>query len=495
LPLRRSPGAPGILAGAWEYLDEELLLAGAELVWRAGAHGDEKGHGICHGTSGNGFALLKAFARTGDVPRQPRPSRARVHKEPVALPGRVARDALGRSRCVALDHDHLVSSTKGVSAMSQQGQLFLLKRAGRDGEALWAYRYRVGGRDSKRVQRGGFVSERDAGESLERELERLRRERRLAGSLTLAELVEVYLAQHDVEPVTIEKLRWLLGKAVAAFGERPVGELRSEEIAAWRIALSPGYRFDATQALRQVLARAVVWGMIAANPAKLGVDNPSPRRREQRPFECWAELEAVAANLAPRYGPMVMFAAATGLRPAEWLALEWRDIDLEARVVYVHRSFTKGSLKCPKTEASRRAVPLQTIALEAIEQQLSSGQNALVFPGERGGYLDLHNFRNREWKPAPARGRDRAPAQGLRSPAHLRHLRAPCRHLHLRPLPLHGRRQPDHDRPPLRPPRPRRTRARDPPARRTQLRTMSTVDAGGRWVDAKFGGRRRRRSS
>ena len=42
------------------------MLAGAELVWRAGAHRDEKGHGLCHGTSGNGFALLKAFARTGD---------------------------------------------------------------------------------------------------------------------------------------------------------------------------------------------------------------------------------------------------------------------------------------------------------------------------------------------------------------------------------------------------------------------------------------------
>ncbi len=59
-------GAPGILVGAWDYLDEELVLAGAELVWQAGAHGAEKGHGLCHGTSGNGFALLKAFARTGD---------------------------------------------------------------------------------------------------------------------------------------------------------------------------------------------------------------------------------------------------------------------------------------------------------------------------------------------------------------------------------------------------------------------------------------------
>jgi hypothetical protein len=195
--------------------------------------------------------------------------------------------------------------------MSQQGQLIRLRKTGRGGEPLWAYRYRIGGRESKRVQRGGFVSERDAAEALERELERLRRERRVSRSLTVAELVDAYLAQHDVEQVTIEKLRWLLGKAVAAFGERPVGELRSEEIGAWRIALSPGYRFDATQALRQVLARAVVWGMIDVNPAKLGVDNPSPRRREQRPFESWAELDAVAARLSPRHRPMVIFAAAT----------------------------------------------------------------------------------------------------------------------------------------------------------------------------------------
>jgi Lanthionine synthetase C-like protein len=72
-------GAPGVLAGAWEYLDEELLLAGAELIWRAGPHGDEKGHGICHGTSGNGFALLKAFARTGDERWLIRARRFAVH--------------------------------------------------------------------------------------------------------------------------------------------------------------------------------------------------------------------------------------------------------------------------------------------------------------------------------------------------------------------------------------------------------------------------------
>jgi Lanthionine synthetase C-like protein len=49
------------------------------LIWRAGAHGDEKGHGICHGTSGNGFALLKAFARTGDERWLERSRRFAIH--------------------------------------------------------------------------------------------------------------------------------------------------------------------------------------------------------------------------------------------------------------------------------------------------------------------------------------------------------------------------------------------------------------------------------
>jgi lantibiotic modifying enzyme len=59
-------GSPGIVIAAAPYLDEDLLLAGAELVWQAGAHGDEKGPSICHGTAGNGYALLRTFERTGD---------------------------------------------------------------------------------------------------------------------------------------------------------------------------------------------------------------------------------------------------------------------------------------------------------------------------------------------------------------------------------------------------------------------------------------------
>ena len=283
----------------------------------------------------------------------------------------------------------------------QQGQVFKLKRRGVDGGSIWAYRYRTGGSGSRRLQRGGFASERDAADALERKLERIRRETGLGSSLTLEELVEEYLAQHDAEPETIDKLHWLLAKSLRAFGGRRLCELRSQEIAAWRMTISPGHRFEATQALRQVLARAVVWGMIDVNPAKQGVENPQRRRTEKRPFESWRQLEELAARLGPRYGPTVIFAAATGLRPGEWMALERRDIDRRTHVVYVRRALRNGRLKSTKTEGSVRAVPLQSIALEALDQ-LRNSESELLFPAPRGGYFDLHNFRNRYWRPAQA---------------------------------------------------------------------------------------------
>ena len=46
--------------------------------------------------------------------------------------------------------------------MVQQGQVFRLRTRGSNESPRWAYRYRVGGRGSKRVQRGGFESEQAA---------------------------------------------------------------------------------------------------------------------------------------------------------------------------------------------------------------------------------------------------------------------------------------------------------------------------------------------
>ncbi len=45
-------------------------------------------------------------------------------------------------------------------------------------------------------------------------------------------------------------------------------------------------------------------------------------------------------------------------------------------------------------------MPLQTIALAALERLSANGRSPLVFPSPNGSYFDLHNFRNRYWKPA-----------------------------------------------------------------------------------------------
>src|SRR5215211_8715125 len=210
--------------------------------------------------------------------------------------------------------------------MIQQGQVFKLKATSVDGEPLWAYRYRVAGRDSARRQVGGFTTKAEAQRALQNRLARLMPGGR-AETLTLAEWVEEYLGGHQGERVTIAKLRWLLGKATATLGEVRLAELAPKDVYAWRLTIPEGHRFEATQALRQVLNRAVVWGLIDYNPAKRGVPNPVRRAKEKRPFETWREVEAVAAQLGPVYGPMVSFAAATGPRPSDVFGLEQRDVD------------------------------------------------------------------------------------------------------------------------------------------------------------------------
>jgi hypothetical protein len=85
-------GGPGIVVAAADYLDEELLLAGAELAWQAGPPGPEKGPSICHGTAGNGYALLKTFGRTGDERWLERARSFAVHALGQVERGRAARN-------------------------------------------------------------------------------------------------------------------------------------------------------------------------------------------------------------------------------------------------------------------------------------------------------------------------------------------------------------------------------------------------------------------
>ncbi len=233
-----------------------------------------------------------------------------------------------------------------------------------------------------------------------------------AKDMTLAELVERYLLAHAVgrEESTIETLRQRLAHAIDAFGDRPLRDLErmAAQIAAWRASLPAGSRYGIVQALRQTLEAAVRWDLMTRNPAKLAGSNPQPKRPEIEPFTR-AEVDRLAVELGP-WGPLAIFASETGLRPAEWIALEWRSIDRAAGVALVERTFARGQAQGLREDRPLAPARSPLGARPGGARRAPARLNSpLVFPAPGGGggvqaghgaHIDLHNWRAREWHPA-----------------------------------------------------------------------------------------------
>jgi integrase len=260
------------------------------------------------------------------------------------------------------------------------------------------------------------------------------------GDETFAEFTELYLASHgaNVDPRTIRTLRDRLGASApqddASRGKkksRDIGRARVYEtaietfgglrlrdlegavakIAEWEATLPPAYRPKLMGAMSQVLEAAVAWDHMARNPVlsarRRRGSRPVERRPEIVPFTR-AEIDRLAAELGYEpgsghvsvYGIAVVFAAETGLRPGEWIALERRDLDLAGRAVTVARAFSDGRLKDAKTLGSHRRMPLSQRALDALEALPPRLDRRILFPSPKGGYLNLGNFRRRVWQPA-----------------------------------------------------------------------------------------------
>jgi integrase len=268
----------------------------------------------------------------------------------------------------------------------------------RDGVGI---RWREGG---QRVHRSGFRNKTEARRWFADYVSPRLRRGAPSSEITYDAFCDVFLERHGptVALSTKATLEERLASSRQRFGSWTLRELEgaAADIAKWRAELPPSSRYRLTSAFRQALGAAVRWDFIGRNPAVEAGRNPQPRSEELRPFAP-EEIDALALELGNVYGPLVVIAVETGLRPEEWVALERRDVDMAGQALTVQRKFANGVLTpYPKTNRSRRRVPLTSRAVDVVEALPPRLDTKLVFPASEGGYIGLDTWRTREWYPA-----------------------------------------------------------------------------------------------
>jgi integrase len=338
----------------------------------------------------------------------------------------------------------------------------------RDADGGWTPR---GGRapygffDERRaaVRAAGFVAEHDAAASAAEEARSERRERSATVRELGGEWLEYVAREKGAKPATIQDYEYLLaepgtphrrgpgksaGWIMGALGDRSITKVSTTEVARFLRDLErTGMSVRSVNKHRQVLGAMFTYAQ--REDAYALPHNPvtgTSKRRESPPavldfFEP-EEIEALARTAATgvHRGPQpprlddeeaawrawedrqdaefYRVAGYTGMRLGELLALRWEDVDLERRLVIVHRSVSAG-VEGPTKSRHARALPLADVAAGALarlaERGDYTGRTDYVFCSRLGRRLDRSAVRRRY-----IRARDAASLRPLRFHA-LRH--------------------------------------------------------------------------
>jgi integrase len=209
---------------------------------------------------------------------------------------------------------------------------------------------------------------------------------RASGSKTVGELVERWLEWRQsvkpISPTTLAGYRGYIDRAIVpALGKVRLRQLDAATLDGFYARLrqggGAGGRPMAPSTVRQVhailsgaLKRAVAWGWISHNPARLAMP-PSVGKADVQPPSVAdaARLLRTAMAEEPELGLFLRLAVVLGARRGELCALRWSDVDLDKGEILVAGGVitVKGqapTAKATKTHAKRRvAVGAGTVEL------------------------------------------------------------------------------------------------------------------------------------
>ncbi len=215
---------------------------------------------------------------------------------------------------------------------------------------------------------------------------------------TLKTYAEAWLAGRNLKPRTRDHYRKLLdGFILPLLGDLKLDQLQPARVRSWFAAMDPTkptMRGHAYGLLRTICGTAVSDDIISANPCRIPGGGSTKRKITIRPATL-AELEAITDSMPERLAMIVVLAAWCAPRFGELTELRRKDVDLDGEVLRIRRAVVrvKGQVivGTPKSEAGIRdvAIPPHLISpLRAhLREHTGKGDDALLFPGAKGGHL------------------------------------------------------------------------------------------------------------
>jgi integrase len=223
-------------------------------------------------------------------------------------------------------------------------------------------------------------------------------------------------APAELKESTLDDYRDILDKHVLpVFGDLKLSEITKGKIRDFLAEKSNnGYAKSTVMHMRNVISnvlnKAVEYEVIPQNPAR-NLGNKIGRKKDHKedinPLtrdECKLLLDAVKVHFSEYY-TLFLLLIRTGMRVGEALALQTGDIDFNARFITVSRGLSRGRVETPKSGKSRRVDMTPQLA-DALKAQMAEnnkkgmklglgGSPEYLFTNEKGGFIDLNNWRRR----------------------------------------------------------------------------------------------------